>query len=124
MPNISEKEIFVNPYVIQMDKLADSLGHLSSTFLKLTDYKRTFTKEENEDMFRHVTEKVCEDCENREECLGERRLQTYQMMYKILCTAQEYGAELNVELKRDLQRQCIKAPRFLRETLETFEKPA
>ncbi|MCI9216457.1 SpoIIE family protein phosphatase [Lachnospiraceae bacterium 42-17] len=121
MPNISEKEIFVNPYVIQMDKLADSLGHLSSTFLKLTDYKRTFTKEENEDMFRHVTEKVCEDCENREECLGERRLQTYQMMYKILCTAQEYGAELNVELKRDLQRQCIKAPRFLRETLETFE---
>ena len=51
MPNISEKEIFVNPYVIQMDKLADSLGHLSSTFLKLTDYKRTFTKEENEDMF-------------------------------------------------------------------------
>lgn len=118
---VNEKEVFLNPYVIQMDKLADSLGHLSSTFLKLTDYKRTFTKEENEDMFRHVTEKVCEDCENREVCLGEQRLQTYQMMYKILCTAQEYGAELNVELKRDLQRQCIKAPRFLRETLETFE---
>ncbi len=118
---IREKEVFQNPYVIQMDKLADSLGHLSSTFLKLADYRMTFTKEENEDMFRHITEKVCESCENREACLGEKKLATYQMMYDILCTVEEFGAEINVELKRRLQRQCIMAPRFLRETLETFE---
>ncbi len=121
MEDIKEREIFQNPYVIQMDKLADSLGHLSSTFLKLADYRMTFTKEENEDMFRHVTEKVCENCEKKEICLGEKKLQTYQMMYEILCTVEEFGAEINVELKRKLQRQCIMAPRFLRETLETFE---
>ena len=121
MADIKEKEIFLNPYVIQMDKLADSLGHLSNIFLKLTDYRMTFTKEENEDMFRRVTEKVCENCENREACLGERRLNTYHMMYEILCAVEEYGAELNVEIKRRLQKQCILAPRFLRETLETFE---
>ncbi len=121
MEDIKEREIFQNPYVIQMDKLADSLGRLSSTFLKLADYRMTFTKEENEGMFRHVTEKVCENCERREICLGEKKLQTYQMMYEILCTVEEFGAEINVELKRKLQRQCIMAPRFLRETLETFE---
>lgn len=121
MSGIYEKEIFQNPYVIQMDKLADSLGHLSNIFLNLTDYRRTLTKEENEDMFRHVTEKVCDNCENKEGCLGEKRLQTYQMMYDILCAVEEYGAELNVELKRKLQKQCIMAPRFLRETLETYE---
>lgn len=121
MADIREKEVFLNPYVIQMDKLADSLGHLSNIFLKLTDYRMTFTKEENEDMFRRVTEKVCENCENREACLGERRLNTYHMMYEILCAVEEYGAELNVEIKRRLQKQCIMAPRFLRETLETFE---
>lgn len=121
MADIREKEIFLNPYVIQMDKLADSLGHLSNIFLKLTNYRMTLTKEENEDMFRRVTEKVCENCENREACLGERRLNTYHMMYEILCAVEEYGAELNIELKRRLQKQCIMAPRFLRETLETFE---
>ncbi len=123
MPDLKEREksTFLNPYVIQMDKLADSLGHLSDTFLRLADYRRTFTKEENEDMFRRVTEKVCENCENKEGCLGERRLVTYHMMYEILCAVEEYGAELNVELKRRLQKQCILAPRFLRETLETFE---
>ncbi len=121
MADVKEKEIFVNPYVIQMDKLADSLKSLSSTFLRLEDYRITFTKEENEEMFRKVTEKVCENCENRKKCLEEKRLKTYQMMYEILCAVEEYGAELNVELKRRLQKQCILAPRFLRETLEVFE---
>ena len=50
MEEIREKEkfrgneIFMNPYVVQMDKFADSLKHLSKTFLKLESYKGTFTK--------------------------------------------------------------------------------
>ena len=34
MARIKEQEIFVNPYVVQMDKFAESLQHLSKTFLK------------------------------------------------------------------------------------------
>lgn len=127
MEEIREKEkfrgneIFMNPYVVQMDKFADSLKHLSKTFLKLESYKGTFTKEELEEMFEKVTDKVCGNCENREMCLGEKRVYTYQAMHEILCAAVEYGAELNIELKRKLKSQCILAPRFLRETLEVFE---
>lgn len=127
MEEIREKEkfrgneIFMNPYVVQMDKFADSLKHLSKTFLKLESYKGTFTKEELEEMFEKVTDKVCRNCENREMCLGEKRVYTYQAMHEILCAAMEYGAELNIELKRKLKSQCILAPRFLRETLEVFE---
>lgn len=72
-------------------------------------------------MFLKVTDKVCENCEKKEWCLGENRVHTYQMLYEILCTVEEFGAELNVELKRSLQKRCIRAPRFLRETLESFE---
>ena len=68
-----------------------------------------------------MTDKVCRNCENREMCLGEKRVYTYQAMHEILCAAVEYGAELNIELKRKLKSQCILAPRFLRETLEVFE---
>ena len=127
MEEIREKEkfrgneIFMNPYVVQMDKFADSLKHLSKTFLKLESYKGTFTKEELEEMFEKVTDKVCRNCENREMCLGGKRVYTYQAMHEILCAAVEYGAELNIELKRKLKSQCILAPRFLRETLEVFE---
>ena len=127
MEEIREKEkfrgneIFMNPYVVKMDKFADSLKHLSKTFLKLESYKGTFTQEELEEMFEKVTDKVCRNCENREMCLGEKRVYTYQAMHEILCAAVEYGAELNIELKRKLKSQCILAPRFLRETLEVFE---
>lgn len=121
MAEVKGKEAFLNPYVIQMDKFADSLVHLSKTFLTLEEYKGTLSKEEIEEMFLKVTDKVCGNCEKKAWCLGENRVHTYQMLYEILCTVEEYGAELNVEVKRSLQKRCIMAPRFLRETLEVFE---
>ena len=121
MEEIKDKGAFLNPYVIQMDKFADSMMHLSKTFFTLEGYKGTFSKEEFEEMFQKITEKVCEHCEKKDTCLKEKRVYTYQMMYEILCAVEEYGAELNVELKRKMQKQCIFAPRFLRETLEVYE---
>lgn len=41
----------MNPYVIQMDRFAQSLKHLSETFLSLEEYKGAFTKDEVEEMF-------------------------------------------------------------------------
>ena len=121
LAKIKEQEIFVNPYVIQIDKFADSLQHLSKTFLNMEAYKGTLSREEIDEMFEKVTGNVCAGCERRGECLGEKHSVTYQMMYEILCAAEEYGAELNMELKRRLKRQCLFAPRFLRESLEEFE---
>lgn len=120
MTELKETGIFMNPYVVQMDKFADSLKHLSRTFLTLEDYKGTFSREELDQMFVRVTEKVCDGCERKRECLVEKRMQTFQSMQEILCAAAEYGAELNVELKRKLQKRCIRAPRFLRETIEIY----
>ena len=51
MAEMKEKEAFLNPYVIQMDKFADSLVHLSKTFFTLEGYKGSFSKEEFDDMF-------------------------------------------------------------------------
>ena len=118
MGEVKEKELFVNPYVIQMDKFAGSLKHLSETFLGLEKSRRTLTGEEIDEMFAAVSEKVCGGCERKSLCLGEGRDRTRQMVYEIMAAAEEYGAELNVELKRKLQKKCILAPRFLRETLE------
>lgn len=121
MVELEEKEVFMNPYVVQMDKFADSLKHLAKTFLSLEKYKGTLSKDELEEMYQRITKRVCIDCENRETCLGEKKVSTYQMMYEILGAVEDYGAELNIELKRKLKKQCLLAPRFLRETLEAYE---
>ena len=58
MARIKEQEIFVNPYVVQMDKFAESLQHLSKTFLNMEHYKGTLSKEEIDEMFDKVTGNV------------------------------------------------------------------
>lgn len=120
MEDTSTREIFSNPYIIQMDRFAASFRHLSETFLYLEDYRGSFTGEEVEEMFLRVSERVCASCEKRNWCLGENRSHTCRMVYEILYTAEEYGAELNTEVKRKLQKKCELAPRFQQETLEAF----
>ena len=46
MAEVKEKGMFLNPYVIQMDKFAEALKHISGTFLKLEDYRAAVTKDE------------------------------------------------------------------------------
>ena len=114
------KDLFVNPYVAQMDRFAGSLKHLSDVFLGLEKKRRTFTGEEIGGMAAGVSEKVCAGCERRDACGEEDPQKAAQMVYEIIAAAEEYGAELNIELKRGLQKKCVMAPRFLRETLEGF----
>jgi len=114
------QEVMANPYVAQADRFASSLRHLADTFLKMEEAREQFTREETWDMFEQVTDKVCAVCKNREGCLKKDKEEVYELVYEILCTVEEYGSGLNVETKRKLQKRCILAPRFLRETLGVF----
>ena len=110
----------VSPYVDQIEKYARSLKQLSQTFLKLEEKKKSFTSEEIDLMFQNVRSRVCEKCEKCSWCWGENFVHTYQMGYEILSAVENYGSELNTEMKRKLQQKCVMAPRFLRETLDVF----
>ena len=46
--------------------------------------------------------------------MGENRVHTYQMLYEILCAVEEYGAELNIELKRKLQKKMHHGAQILK----------
>lgn len=122
MKNTRDGQAFaVSPYVTQADRFAESLSHLSHTFLGLEEKKQTFTKNEMENLFQRVEERVCDNCPQKTFCYGENTISTYQMIYEILSAVEKYGVELNVETKRRLQKKCMQAPRFLRETLEEFQ---
>lgn len=112
--------VYMNPYVTQADRFAESLQHLGELFLKLEEPREQFTEEELQGMFQKVECKVCESCRQREECLKNDRAPIYHLVYELFCTVEKYGAELNVEMKRKLQKSCIQAPRFLRESLDVF----
>ena len=111
-----------SPYVEQIGKYADSLKQLSRTFLQLEEKKQAFSTEEIEDMFARVRDRVCARCEKCGWCWGENFVHTYQMGYDILSAVDQYGNELNTEVKRRLMQRCVMAPRFLREMLAGFHE--
>ena len=113
--------LHTSPYVAQIEKFADSLKQLSKTFLQMEGKKKSFSREEIDNMFVHVRDKVCANCEKNEWCWKENFVRTYQMGYEILSAVDRYGNEMNTETKRKLQQYCVMAPVFLREMLEAFQ---
>lgn len=110
----------VSPYVVQMEKYVHSVKELSRKFLELEEKQKGLTSEELERMFQEVRSGVCKECEKYEWCWGENFVHTYQLGYEIFSAIENYGNELNVEVKRKLQKCCVKAPRFLRGMLDVF----
>lgn len=110
----------MNPYVIQIDKFVKSLEKLSKVFLRLEGKRMIPKKEELEDMYEKIENKICENCGQKAICLEERKSQTYQMLEEIFDTVENYGAELNIAMKRKVQKHCIQAPRFLRIAMEVY----
>lgn len=109
------QEIEMNPYVVQIDKFVNSLEKLSHAFLKSEGNQNTLTEEAYHELCEDVREKVCKSCERKKVCHG------IDMMQEVLRTVENYGAELNVEVKRKMQKKCSHAPQFLRTVIELYK---
>lgn len=114
-------ELEMNPYVIQIDKFVQSLEKLSKVFLELEKKEVYFTKQEVERMCESVCESVCQKCGSCDLCLGRGRGSTYEMLWEIFRTVENYGTELNVEVKRKIQKKCVQAPKILRNAIELYK---
>ncbi|MEE1314799.1 MAG: SpoIIE family protein phosphatase [Faecalimonas sp.] len=114
------RELEMNPYVIQMDKFARSLEKLSGVLLNLEKRQSSFTDEEWRRMCTRVCERSCMACGNHDICLGRDRTQTYALLRDVFQAIEDCGTELNIEVKRKLQKYCAQAPRFLKHALEVY----
>ncbi len=109
------RELEMNPYVIQMDKFVTSLEKLSHAFLHLEDKHHTITEEIYQGMQEEIKERVCRQCERSSFCREQ------DMLRELLYTVENYGAELNVEIKRKTQRRCVHAAQFIRAVLDVYK---
>ncbi len=116
------KDLQMNPYVIQIDKFVNSIEKLSKMFLELEEKRTCFSEEEQENMFEQICEKTCRNCGNYEMCLGRERRHTFDMIGEIFRTIEHYGTELNVEIKRKIQKNCVQAPKLVRNTIDVYRE--
>lgn len=111
-----------SPYVAQMDKFVASLDKLSKTFLQLEERIECFTPDETDTLHDRIQEGVCAKCKKYEYCSQKDDFAIRQMLHEIVCTVEDYGAELSMEMKRSIQKRCLQAPRFLRVALDVLRE--
>ena len=109
------QELKMNPYVVQIDKFVGSLDKLSHAFLRMEENQNVITEEEYQEIREEVKERVCKGCERKSVCRGLDKLRD------VLHTIEKYGAELNVETKRKMQKKCMHSPQFLRAVVEVYK---
>lgn len=105
----------MNPYVVQIDKFVSSLDKLSYAFLRMEENKNVITEEAYQELRDDVKERMCKGCERKEVCHGT------DMLQEVIGTIEKYGAEMNVETKRKMQKKCIHAPQFLRTVVDVYK---
>ncbi len=115
-------DLEMNPYVIQMDKYARSLEKLSKLFLTEKSPNAYFDEGELEHLCERVCEKTCRGCGNYEVCMGRERIAVYHRICNVFQAVENCGSELNIEVKRKVQKACVQAPRFLRNAVETYRE--
>lgn len=109
------QELEINPYVVQIDKFVHSLDKLSHAFLRMEENKSVVMEEQYQELREEVRERVCKGCERKKVCRGA------DMLQEVLYAIEKYGAELNVEIKRKMQKKCIQAPQFLRAVVDAYK---
>lgn len=109
------QELKMNPYVVQIDKFVSSLDKLSCVFLRMEEDKNVIAEEAYRELREEVKERVCKGCERKKVCHGADLLQ------EVLYAIEKYGAEMNVETKRKMQKKCIQAPLFLRTVVDVYK---
>lgn len=109
------QELEINPYVVQIDKFVHSLNKLSCAFLQMENNNHVITEEEYQGLREDVKERVCKGCERKKVCHG------VDMLQEVLHAIEKYGAELNVETKRKMQKKCVHAPQFLRTVVDVYK---
>lgn len=109
------QELEINPYVVQIDKFVTSLDKLSHAFLRMEENNNVMTEGEYQGIREEVRDLACKGCERKKVCHG------VDMLQEVLYTIEKYGAELNVEVKRKMQKKCIHAPQFLRAVVDVYK---
>ena len=109
------QELRTNPYVVQVDKFVGSLEKLSHAFLRMGEDHNVITEEEFQGLKEDIKERVCKGCERRKVCHGT------DMLQDVLYTIEKYGAEMNVEMKRKMQKKCVHAPQFLGVVVDVYK---
>ncbi len=102
------QELRLNPYVTQMEKLSDSLKYLTKVFRDKSESQESHHLEEYhvEMIVNHLKGTVCNSCREGVYCQTQSDEVLNTFVRELYAETEEYGAELSIRKKRELEKKC------------------
>lgn len=122
----NEEEIFVNQTMQSLEKsklkeFSESFLNLSATFKAISGTKESLDKEDRNDLFDELSEKLCKDCSNCNLCWNSHFYDTYQGAHHIMEVVEKNGTITLHEIPEGFKNRCICLDHFLFETKRVLE---
>ena len=105
----------------KMRIFSDSFIKLSKTLDTITERQKELKKQEINRIFEDVSEKLCKDCSNCDQCWDHNFQETYQAACNLFETAEKNGVINKEDIPLRFQDGCICVEEFIAETNRSFE---
>jgi stage II sporulation protein E len=121
-----KEDVFVRQSIqnIAKGKLRDfseSFYNLSNTFSTISDKKTSLSKKDKSQVFDELSEHLCKDCTNCNNCWNSNFYETYQGAYQIMETVEKNGTITLSEVPKEFAGRCICLDRYLSEAKRILE---
>ncbi|BBF44780.1 stage II sporulation serine phosphatase for sigma-F activation [Lachnospiraceae bacterium KM106-2] len=113
-----------NVQEITQDKLQDfstSFQKLSKTFYSLSETKSSLGREDINQIFDELSDKLCKNCAKCSYCWKNNFYDTYKAAFSILSAAEQNGEVMETDIPISFSNQCINLSSFLYETNRGLE---
>jgi stage II sporulation protein E len=122
----NKDEIFVKENIqnIARGKLrefSESFKKLSTTFQTISQKKSVLSKQDIDQIFDDVSEKLCRNCSKCDYCWKKEFFETYKSAFSMLSSAERNGHILEEDVPEVFANRCINLREFLIETNKSLE---
>lgn len=116
-----EETNWYNPNQERMQRFAESFQKLANLFDQLPEKKEGFGREDLDQIFQQLSDKICSKCSRCEECWKQNFFDTYRTTYEILNSIERRGRVVSEEVPLEFSEKCIHSSKFLDELLRGFQ---
>lgn len=108
----SEKKGVQDIMRYRLEQFSDSFHKLSNVLMEQTENKFEMSNHDIREMMKEMSERVCDNCENSDNCMGQAALCKPEI-FSTLAIAQEQGCIVSEQMPTEFINECIYPERFL-----------
>lgn len=105
----------------KLREFSESFKKLSHTFNSVADKKSSLSREDINQIFDHVSKKLCKDCTHCNFCWENDFYDTYKSAFTLLSSAEENGYIVEEDIPQNFMNKCVNLNEFVYETNKGLE---